>query len=444
VSEKPNILYIFTDQQSATAMSCAGNTDLKTPNLDRLAARGVRFPRAYSAFPLCTPARAAMFTGRYPHEVGIDENNVPIADDWIPKGLGHIVAAAGYDCVYGGKWHVPEIEIPDEKHGFRKICGFDDLNLAQSCVEFMAEKHEKPFFLVASFDNPHNICEWGRQQNLPWGTIGNEPPLGDMPNLPANFDVPPFEPRCIDEWYRNHPRLMVHREKYTREEWRRFRWGYNRIVEKVDGEIGKILDALDEQRLTDKTIVIFSSDHGDHQGAHRLPQKWTFYEESARVPFIMAGPGIVGPGRTDDTLVNASLDMYATVCDYAGAEGHANPDARSLRALAEDESAALGRDHVCSETNFKNIRVRGRMVRTDRHKYSAFEFGLYRECLADMTADPGEMVNLAIESRYDDVVQEHRDLLRAWCERSSDNFGHHYGHRDIPFQVPGQDSQFDA
>lgn len=120
MTEKPNILYIFTDQQSATALSCAGNTDLHTPNLDRLAARGVRFPRAYSAFPLCTPARAAMFTGRYPHEVGIERNGQHIADEWIPKGLGHVVAAAGYDCGYGGKWHVPEIKIPDTRHGFKQ------------------------------------------------------------------------------------------------------------------------------------------------------------------------------------------------------------------------------------------------------------------------------------------------------------------------------------
>ena len=125
MTEKPNILYIFTDQQFAGAMSCAGNEDVHTPSLDRLAAEGVRFEKAYCAFPLCTPSRASMFAGRWPHELGIKGNGVPIGEAFQPEELGHLLSNAGYDCAYGGKWHVPEIAIPDG-HGFRNINGFDD------------------------------------------------------------------------------------------------------------------------------------------------------------------------------------------------------------------------------------------------------------------------------------------------------------------------------
>ena len=175
MSKRPNILYIFTDQQSADAMSCAGNGDLCTPGMDRLAANGARFRNAYCSYPLCTPRRASMFTGKMPHELGITGNGAPVPEERVPMGLGNVLSEAGYDCAYAGKWHVPQIAIPDREHGFRRICGFDDNSIAATCAEFMAEDRDRPFFLVAAFDNPHNICEWGREQfgdnKAPWGSL---------------------------------------------------------------------------------------------------------------------------------------------------------------------------------------------------------------------------------------------------------------------------------
>jgi arylsulfatase A-like enzyme len=434
---QPNILYIFTDQQSADAMSCAGNPEVQTPALDRLADGGVRFTQAYCTYPLCTPARASMFTGRMPHQVGITTNNQPIDERYRHEELGHLLAAAGYECLYGGKWHVPEISIP-EGHGFRSICPFDDVGLPHRVRAFLERPHIRPFFLVASFDNPHNICEYRRQQNLPWGPIGPAPRLEDCPSLPANYAIPPFEPEAVRVISGDDPRIYP--ASYSDEQWRQYRWGYYRLVEKVDAQIGQILDALDETGLAENTVVIFSSDHGDAAGSHHLVQKSFLYDEQTRVPFIVRMPGIGPTGREDAHLVSNGLDFYATVCELAGVELPAGIEGRSIVPLLKGDAGVEWHQHVLAETHWDRHRCDGRMVRTARFKYVAYTWGAYREALYDMVRDPGEMVNLALRSTYADVLQMHRTLLRDWCARTGDSFyGHHYSHPEQPFIVPGDE-----
>jgi arylsulfatase A-like enzyme len=440
MATRPNIVYIFTDQQFAGAMSCTGNAELHTPAMDRLSDEGVRFERAYCTYPLCTPSRASMMAGRWPHEVGIDRNGLPIDAAFREEELGHLLSEAGYTCAYGGKWHIPEISIP-EGHGFRRISGFDDVGLPARCRDVFEAPHDQPFFLVASFDNPHNICEWRRQQNLPWGPVGDPPRVTACPMLPANFAVPPFEPECVRLITGSNPRIYPD-ARYSDEQWRRYRWAYYRLVEKVDAQIGQILDALDAAGLSENTWVIFSSDHGDGHAAHHLVQKSFLYEEAMRVPCIVRGPGVEAPGRVNAAhLISAGLDVYATVCDIAGVTPPEGTHGRSLRPLlTADAPMAKWRDHVVAETYFPGHNCQGRMVRTERFKYVAYSWGAYREQLFDMFKDPGEMVNLAVRDRFADVLQQHRDLLRDWCERTGDDFyGHHYSHPDIPFMVPGDD-----
>ena len=440
MSERPNLVYIFTDQQSADAMSCAGNPYVRTPALDSLAQRGVRFERAYSAYPLCTPARASMFTGRMPHEIGITQNGQHMTDEARLQGIGHVLSAAGYECVYGGKWHVPEIALPDDdSHGFRRICGFDDNLLPVRCAEFIKGEHERPFFLVASFDNPHNICEWGRQQALPWGPIPDVPPLDDCPNLPANYGVPPYEPVMIRIRQRMNPIYSFTLDQ-SPADWRRYRFGYYRLVEMVDRQIGLILDALEESGLDENTVIVFSADHGDMCGSHQLIQKSVLYDESVRVPMLVSGLGARPRGLVDDAhLVSSGLDLFPTLCDYAGVKAPEGLEGRSLRPVAQGEIIPDWRDHVVAETRLDPVNLGGRMVRTDRYKYVAYERGRHLEQLFDMIADPGEQVNLAVESRCREVLDQHRRLLGEWCERTGDTFGRHYSHPDVPFMVPGHE-----
>ncbi|MFB6218336.1 MAG: sulfatase [Halobacteriaceae archaeon] len=425
--DRPNVLLVVTDQQFAGAMGCA-NDDLATPAMDGLADRGTRFPNAYCPYPLCTPARASLLTGRPPHEVGVMENNQHIDDEYLADGLGRVFAAAGYDCGYAGKFHVPDIALPAENdHGFERLCGFDDHAVPEACAEFVERDRGAPFLLVASFDNPHNICEWARGQPLPWGPI-EEPPVAECPTLPANFHPPAFEPGVIREQEADPDRAYVafHGDPA---DWRRYRNAYYRLVERVDRRVGRVLNALDAAGEREDTVVVFLSDHGDGHGAHRLNQKSYLYEEQTRVPLLVDAPD-GGGGRVDDRLVAAGLDLLPTLADYAGIDVERR--GRSLRpAVAGDD--ADGRESVVVQTATP---VPGRMVRTERYKYVVYARGQRREQLFDLRADPGEMVDLADDAAHAGVLEDHRERLLEWCLETGDCFEEHYAHPGLP-TIPG-------
>lgn len=416
--ERPNILYIMTDQQSATAMSCAGNLDVHTPNMDRLAARGVRFENAYCALPLSGPSRAAMFTGHTPTEIGMEENGTPIPDSLRARTLGTLIAQAGYATAYAGKWHAHTNSLP-AKHafGFENLHGHNDFGLAEAAVEFLQRKHDKPFFLVASFDNPHNICEYARKQNTPYATI-EEPPLEECPNLPDNFSVAPYDADVL-QYEKSLSYRLYPTRGYTPDDWRRYRNAYFRLVETVDREIGKIIDELDRQNLWKSTVIIFTSDHGDGGGAHQWNQKTVLYEEVANIPFIVCLPKGKNAGKVLPQLINNGTDLLPSVCDWAGADVPAACQGVSFRTIAE--SGNVQQEHqpyVVTETVFAQTGgTEGWLVRTPHYKYVLYEAGKNREMLYDMQNDRGEMRNLAIEHRYREIVKQHRALLLEWMKK---------------------------
>ncbi len=431
--QQPNILYIFTDQQSASAMSCAGNTDLQTPAMDRLAREGVRFENAYCAFPLCGPSRASMFSGQWPHQCNARFNEHSMNEAARAAGLGNTLAAAGYDCGYGGKWHIPWASPMEEGHGFEYINAFDDFRLAEDSIRFMERERDKPFFLVASFDNPHGICEHIADRPLPWGPVPKPRSIAECPALPPNHPPSAYEPDAIRHGRRDN----------TPDEWRLHRWNYYRIVEKVDADIGKILDAVDRLGLTENTLVVFSSDHGEMAGAHGRVQKLVFYEESACVPFILRLPGVIDADMVDTRLVNAGIDLMPTLCDFAGAPLPRPLPGHSLEPVLTGGDASWP-DEVISTTTATRGGVQGRMVRTARYKYVAYEQGRNREQLFDLDTDPGEMVNLAASARHSAVMQEHRGRLRVWCAAVDDDFGYHYTHPRVRHIVPGDEYPSDS
>lgn len=414
---RPNIIYIITDQQCATAMSCAGNPDVNTPNMDRLAERGIRFTNAYCAMPLSGPSRGAMFTGYMPSETGIIENDIPVPDSLAGITLGSLVSSAGYDCAYAGKWHVNTVSLPSaHAFGFRNLHGHDDRGLSEACVEYLREDHDRPFFLVASYINPHNICEFARGQNTPHAPIPDFT-LEDCPALPANYAVNPYDASVL-QFEKRQSYSLYPSQDFTPDDWRRYRYAYYRLVEAVDAEIGKILDEIDRQGLWDNTVIIFTSDHGDGNAAHQWNQKTVLYEEVANVPFIICLPGGKNAGTVLPQLVNNGVDLMPAVCDWAGAEVPAGRSGLSLREVAESGDVSRSfRDYVVTETNFNQTAgTLGWMVRTSRYKYILYDKGLYREQLYDMENDRGEMVNLAVDSRYRHIVEEHRAMLREWMQ----------------------------
>lgn len=438
---KPNILFIITDQQFADAMSCRmGRQHIQTPTMDRLAQTGTLFTRAYSSNPLCMPWRNSAFTGRYPHETGVTQNAPPTGgfDPARYVCLGSYFRKAGYDAAYSGKWHLC-FNVKDARtHGFEivtgKVPGDHDGGVTAGAVKFLSRPHERPFLLVASFLNPHNICEWsrrlaGRQQALNCGEIGPPPPLEQLPPLPANFAPPKNEPdgmALMRRAYQVDSGLfpVAH---YTEADWRTLRWGYYRMIEKVDAEIGKVLTALREAGLEDDTLIVLTSDHGDCAGAHRFNQKTVLYDESARVPLIIAYKGKTA-GSISDKLVNTGIDLLPTMLEFAGLEAPKELPGLSLLPLAFGKPAAAWRDHVVVENHMNQAgeldglrpEMEGRMVRTERYKYCVFSLGSQRESLVDMEDDPGETVNLALDPKYREVLLRHRALLERFGREHND------------------------
>lgn len=414
--QRPNIIYIMTDQHTANALSCAGNKDLHTPAIDRIAENGVRFTNAYCAFPLSGPSRSAMFTGLMPSETSMIENEMPMPDSLRPHTLGNLIHNSGYDCAYAGKWHVNTVTIPDKEFGFRRIKDNGDIGLAETCVEYLRtrKKRKQPFFLVASFINPHNICEFARNQNTPHADVAPAA-LEDCPNLPDNFEVAPYDATVLQfEKLQNY--ALYPSMSYTKDDWRRYRNAYYRLIEAVDAEIGKIVDEIDRQDLWRNTVVIFTSDHGDGAGAHKWNQKTVLYEEVANIPLIVCAPGRKNAGKVSEALVNNGVDLMPTVCDWAGVEVPQGRQGKSWREAVEKNTGHV-HDYVVTETNFNQTRGSlGWTVRTAKYKYILYDKGQYREQLYDMESDRGEMVNLAVEAKYADIVKLHRSFLEEWLK----------------------------
>jgi choline-sulfatase len=431
---RPNVLYIMTDQQHAGMLSCAGNPYLKTPAMDSLAATGTRFEKAYATNPVCLPSRVSMMTGYLPSHFGIRSNadaRGPIAEEILSRSMGWIFRKAGYETAYGGKTHWPK-GMTVQSLGFQTLTGNDRDELAQECVRFIQAKHDRPFLLVASFINPHDICYMAiddhtratkkeamypksteaRKQlaaalQLPEGISREEFFRGVCPPLPENHEIPALEPECIStEYVKARTFRNYARENWSDEQWRLHRWAYCRLTERVDGQVGLLLAALRGAGLEERTVIVFSSDHGDMDSAHRLEHKSILYEEAVRVPFIVSYKGVTRPGLVDTAhLVSAGLDLIPTLCDFAGIDPPAELPGRSVKPLCSGRSPDAWRSELVVESQA------GRMLRTERYKYNRYDSGAHREQLIDLEEDPGEMVNLAENADYGEVLERHRRLF---------------------------------
>ena len=306
MSARPNILFINTDQHTWDAISAYGNTWLRTPNIDRLHENGASFMRSYTTDPVCAPARASWITGRYASECGTPFNGGFLHDD-IPD-LGETLRAGGYNTFHCGKWHV---DGRAAERGFnvlylgRRRIGaggaeFYDPASTHAALDFLTSySDEKPFYLQVGFVNPHDVCEYLHNYEekaipgpLEQGVFAEDA----LPPLPTSFDYDERE-TVLQIVSRRTEAPLIHSailngiRDFGALEWRMFLRDYYRYVEKVDQEIGWVLSALERSRLRDNTLIIFSVDHGEAAGRHRMFQKFTLYEESVRVPFIVASCG---------------------------------------------------------------------------------------------------------------------------------------------------------
>jgi arylsulfatase A-like enzyme len=429
-ASRPNILIIMTDQQTADAMSIAGNKDLHTPAMDKLAQNGVRFTKAYCAQPLCTPSRTAIFSGKMPFETGFI-GNTPEKDGQWPDSLlmmGKIFQNGGYKTGYVGKWHLPVPTTKVSQHGFEYIenTNFQDYNDAATpsyCARFIKENKNTPFLLVASFLNPHDICEWARGENLKMDVLENAPPVDQCPPLPANWKIPANEPKIVREQQkvslRTYPSV-----NWDPGQWRQYRWAYNRLIEKVDNYMEMVLASLKKYGIEKNTIIIFTSDHGDGYAGHSWNQKQILYEEASKVPFIIAKIGEWKP-RTDDMLVCNGTDIIPTICGFTGVQKPSYLKGIDLSKKIANPAQNL-RDTLVIETDFADneelLGISGRAVITKDFKYIVYNKGDIKEQLFDLTKDPGEMINLAVNISYKKKLIAMRSYLKQWCKKNGDAF----------------------
>jgi len=434
--KRPDIIYIYTDQQSASMMSCAGNVYLETPAMDYIAENGIRFTRAYTTNPVCSPARVSLMTGHFPGHFYDENGNMvrenrgsmrisQLAEEQMCNTLASFMQEAGYELIYGGKEHLPKPFIP-EALGFKDISNNEREVLAEEAAKVIRSQRDKPYFMVVSLINPHDICymairDFERPDHpillngktelemldsalkVPDGVAEEEFWAKHVPPVPSNIDPQEGEPEAIRSLLARRDFRINARKSYSDQQWRMHRYAYARLTEDVDSQVQIILDALKESGKEKNTLVIFSSDHGDMDGAHRMEHKTALYEEAANIPFLAMWKGqIPGSQVNESSLVSNGLDLLPTVCAYAGSSGRSDPRGRSLRPLFEGKKVKW-RKTLGVESEI------GRMVvGEDRMKYIRYDAVGIEEQLLDLNADPFETRHFTSNPDYADRIEELR------------------------------------
>ena len=446
-----NVLYVVSDDLNC-ALACYGHDTVESPNIDRLAARGVRFERAYCQFPLCNPSRASFLTGLRPDQTGVLNNgvqfrrNVPdvVTLPQLFQKAGYFVARVGKLYHYGvpGQIGTDGLDDPpswqrvvnprgrdkdDEPKIFSLTPGSfggtpswlsadgtdeeqtDGIGAAEA-IKLLEANKDKPFFLAVGFYRPHTpyvaphkYFEMYPRDRIP---IVNTPP-GDRD------DIPP-------------PALTSTRRDMDERLQREATQAYFASTTFMDAQLGKLLDALDRLKLTDKTIVVFHSDHGYHLGEHgMLWQKQSLFEESARVPLVIAAPGMKGGGKSSPRTAEL-IDLYPTLAELCGLKAPENLPGKSLAPLLADPNAAWDKPALTqvfrggggggkgkkAKDKAKAAGFPGYSLRTERWRYTEWDEGRQGVELYDHQSDPQEYTNLAKDPQHAETVKDLAAKLR--------------------------------
>ncbi len=435
------MLFIGSDDMN-NALGCYGHPVVKSPHIDRIAARGMRFDRAYCQYPLCGPSRTSLLSGRRPDTTGIWDNQIAVRDK-MPDvvTLPQLFRQNGYHSARIGKMYHMDVPGSVGTNRFDDAPSWDralsppgkedrtegegrnvtpkigaggafhwiqfrgegkdqaDTVAAAEAVETIEKNKDRPWFLGLGFLRPHV------PHVAPARFFDLYPPETLTPIVnPANDrdDIPRASEIAINT--RGNDMGMNDRDK--REALR----GYYASVSYMDSLVGEVTSALDRLRLSGRTIIVFWGDHGWHLGEHFRWQKRSLFEESARVPLIVSAPGRKAAGKSTRALVEL-VDLYPTLTQLCGLSPPAGLEGQSFVPLLDDPGRAW-KTAAFTQVSAPNGIV-GRSVRTDRYRYIRWEGPHPDEELYDHQSDPRELTNLARNSEHGGEVKRMRSVLEA-------------------------------
>jgi arylsulfatase A-like enzyme len=431
-AEKPNIVFLFADDQRYDTLGAAGHPIVRTPAIDGLAAEGIRFRNAFVTTPVCWVSRAVVLTGQWAR-THAQRDAVPTVTRQALSTIFPVqLRAAGYRTAHFGKWHM--IAPP----GFDPSAQFDryeaifrnpyiktlpdgtkrhetDL-IGDRGVEFIkAQSKEKPFCLNLWFNASH------AEDNDRRPGIGHYPWPESVNGLYEDRAIPP--PRLGDPAiYERHPDFLkqsINRERFfwsydTPEKYQTNLRAYFRMISGIDRTVGRVIAALKDAGLADNTIIVYSADNGYYLGDRGFQGKWSHYEESLRVPLVIYDPRLpkAQRGRVVENMA-LNVDLPATFLDWAGVTKPASYEGRSLAPVVEGKAADWRHHFFCEHLDLAPT-LTWEGVRGERYVYAryfdqvpAFEF------LHDLKSDPDELQNLAPDPAYATVLKEMRNLCDA-------------------------------
>ena len=420
-AERPNFLFIYTDDQRWDALGVVQREQgdkarfpwFQSPNLDRLASEGVRFRNAFVVNSLCAPSRSVYLTSRYSHLNGVANNHTPFPSENVPATWSSLLQKAGYVTGYIGKFHHGQqsgprpgfdysasfigqgryTDCPFEINGkLQDTTGWVDDVSTDFALDFLGKNRDKQFALAVGYKSAHGPFQ--PPPRLTDKYEGKE--AGPVPNIgiPAIYagkfaggtvktDAKPKKKKADDQ-----PKAKAGGSGMLR--------GYFGCLAAVDENVGRLLARLDELKLADDTVVIFTSDNGYYLGEHNLGDKRSAYEESIRIPMLVRYPklGDRNRGRTDDRLV-LNLDIAPTILDLAGEKIPASMQGRTWRRLFQDD-IATGRDAFFYEYFYERSYAIPTVLAVRTHDAKLIKYPGHDDWteLFDLRADPYETKNL--------------------------------------------------
>jgi iduronate 2-sulfatase len=487
--QRRNVLFIISDDLN-NFLSCYGDPIVKTPHIDRLAARGVRFDRAYCTFPLCGPSRNSLLTGLYPNSTGIQANS-QIFRQTIPDQLSlsqafrqqeYFAARIGKLYHYNvpnsigtnghddpGSWELelnpagvdrleehPEIfsltpgqfggtlswhaSAKSDEHHTDCLMAKD----ADWVLERCARDKQRPFFLAVGFFRPHTPYV---APKTPWFDMYDEQTIPVVQGVEEDRADIPLAALASQK---------KEQEKLTDELRRKARHAYSASISFMDAQVGRVVDSLERHGLADSTVIVFTSDHGYHMGEHGLWQKMSLFEESSRVPLLIVAPGVTPSGGVVAAPVS-HVDLFPTLAELCNVKPPSNLQGQSLVPLLKDTTqtgrgwaltqvtrgAAGGGANKNKNKNAKSEstnpqktsendgRFLGYSLRTARWRYTEWDEGKKGRELYDHESDAKELTNLAERPEHSDTVKELSEILQTAVKSSMPPSG------QIPQVQPG-------